>query len=126
MPPSLDHALIGHGLIGDTARGHRACRQERRGLHAAGECTGQKGRRTEKNELTHVFSSGRRIFPQSQKRAAFAFVPGQGATVHELNAIFGWTGTKMALRYTEAMDRKRLAAAGMARLAVHSGKTAAN
>jgi integrase len=39
-----------------------------------------------------------------------------GATVHELNAIFGWTGTKMALRYTEAADRKRLAATGMAKL----------
>jgi hypothetical protein len=46
--------------------------------------------------------------------------------VHELNAIFGWTGTKMAPRHTEAADRKRLAAAGMARLAVHSDKTAAN
>ena len=49
-----------------------------------------------------------------------------GATVHELNAIFGWTGTKMALRYTEAADRKRLAPAGMARLAVQSDKTAAS
>jgi integrase len=39
-----------------------------------------------------------------------------GATVHELNSIFGWTGTKMALRYTEAADRKRLAATGMAKL----------
>jgi hypothetical protein len=39
-----------------------------------------------------------------------------GATVHELNAIFGWTGMKMALRYTEAADRKRLAATGMAKL----------
>ena len=26
MPPSLDHALIGHCLIGDATRGHRACR----------------------------------------------------------------------------------------------------
>jgi len=64
MPPSLDHALIGRGLIGDTTRG--ACRRQRRGLHAAGECTSQKGRRTEKDELTHVFSSGRRIFPQRE------------------------------------------------------------
>jgi hypothetical protein len=39
-----------------------------------------------------------------------------GASVHELNAIFGWTGTKMALRYTEAADRRRLAATGMAKL----------
>src|SRR6476620_10386028 len=65
MPPSLDHALIGHGLIGDAAHGHRACRRQRRGLRAASECTSQKGRGTENDELTHVFSSGRRIFPQS-------------------------------------------------------------
>jgi hypothetical protein len=39
-----------------------------------------------------------------------------GASVNELNAIFGWSGTKMALRYAEAADRKRLAATGMAKL----------
>jgi hypothetical protein len=55
MPPSLDHALIGHGLIGDAAHGHRACRRQRRGLRAASECTSQKGRGTENDELTHVF-----------------------------------------------------------------------
>jgi hypothetical protein len=49
-----------------------------------------------------------------------------GATVHELNSIFGWTGTKMALRYTEAADRKRLAASGMARLVAQQDKTAAS
>ena len=32
-----------------------------------------------------------------------------GATVAELNAIFGWTGTAMASLHTEAADRKRLA-----------------
>jgi integrase len=32
-----------------------------------------------------------------------------GATVAELNAIFGWTGTAMASLYTQAADRKRLA-----------------
>jgi len=32
-----------------------------------------------------------------------------GATVAELNAIFGWTGTTMASLYTQAADRKRLA-----------------
>src|SRR5262245_40588557 len=31
-----------------------------------------------------------------------------GATVAELNAIFGWTGTAMASLYTQAADRKRL------------------
>jgi hypothetical protein len=59
MPPSLDHALIGHGLIGDAAHGHRACRRQRRGLRAASECTSQKGRGTENDELTHVFFLGK-------------------------------------------------------------------
>lgn len=40
-----------------------------------------------------------------------------GATVSELNAIFGWTGTAMASLYTEGADRKRLAAKAMDQLA---------
>jgi integrase len=39
-----------------------------------------------------------------------------GATTAELNAIFGWTGAKMASLYTESMDRKRLAGGAMAKL----------
>jgi integrase len=45
-------------------------------------------------------------------RAAMA-----GATTHELNAIFGWTGTEMAARYTREADRKRLAKSAMGKLA---------
>ena len=40
-----------------------------------------------------------------------------GATVAQLNAIFGWTGTAMASLYTEAADRKRLALEAMAMMA---------
>lgn len=36
-----------------------------------------------------------------------------GATVAQLNAIFGWKGTAMASLYTEAADRKRLALEAM-------------
>lgn len=32
-----------------------------------------------------------------------------GASVHQLNALFGWTGTRMASLYTEKADRARLA-----------------
>ena len=32
-----------------------------------------------------------------------------GATVAQLNAVFGWTGSKMASLYTQAADRARLA-----------------
>jgi integrase len=39
-----------------------------------------------------------------------------GATVPQMNAIFGWTGSRMALHYIEAADRKRLAAEAMPKL----------
>ncbi|HET7164996.1 MAG TPA: tyrosine-type recombinase/integrase, partial [Pseudolabrys sp.] len=39
-----------------------------------------------------------------------------GATVPELNAIFGWTGTAMASLYTQAAERKRLARNAMTKL----------
>ena len=32
-----------------------------------------------------------------------------GATVAQLNVIFGWTGSKMASLYTQTADRRRLA-----------------
>ena len=40
-----------------------------------------------------------------------------GATVAELEAIFGWTGGTMASHYTRKADRKRLATAAMHLLA---------
>ena len=39
-----------------------------------------------------------------------------GATVAQLNAIFGWTGTAMASLYTQAADRKRLAREAMTKI----------
>ena len=39
-----------------------------------------------------------------------------GATVAQLNAIFGWRGTAMASLYTEEADRKRLAREAMTKL----------
>ena len=39
-----------------------------------------------------------------------------GATVAQLNAIFGWKGTAMASLYTEEADRKRLAREAMTKL----------
>jgi len=38
------------------------------------------------------------------------------ATVPQMNAIFGWTGSRMALHYIETASRKKLAADGMAKL----------
>jgi integrase len=39
-----------------------------------------------------------------------------GATVAELNAIFGWTGSYMASLYTQSADRARLAREAMNKL----------
>ena len=40
-----------------------------------------------------------------------------GATVAELEAIFGWTGGRMASLYTRAADRRQLAHRAMHKLA---------
>jgi hypothetical protein len=39
-----------------------------------------------------------------------------GATLPQMNAIFGWTGARMALKYIEAANRQRLAAEAMDKL----------
>jgi len=41
----------------------------------------------------------------------------EGASVAQLNAIFGWTGTAMASPYTQTADRKRLAVEAMKMIA---------
>jgi integrase len=43
------------------------------------------------------------------RKAAATRAAVSGATLAQLNAIFGWTGAKMALRYIETADRTRLA-----------------
>ncbi|MGB9016430.1 MAG: integrase, partial [Pseudolabrys sp.] len=45
-----------------------------------------------------------------------------GATVAQLEAIFGWKGGRMASLYTESADRRRLAIEAMGKLA-NSGRT---
>lgn len=40
-----------------------------------------------------------------------------GATIHQLNAIFGWSGSRMASLYTERADRAKLAKEAIAKLA---------
>lgn len=42
----------------------------------------------------------------------------RGATLPQMNAIFGWTGPRMALKYIEAANRGRLAAEAMDKLNV--------
>jgi len=43
-----------------------------------------------------------------------------GLNIFQLNAMFGWTGTKMALHYTQTADRKKAAREGFGRLANNS------
>jgi hypothetical protein len=47
-----------------------------------------------------------------------------GATVAELEAIFGWHGGGMAALYTRAADRKRLAKSAIGKLERTSGEQA--
>ena len=50
------------------------------------------------------------------RKAAATRAADNGATAHELMAIFGWVDIKEAEIYTRAADRKRLAAQAMAKL----------
>jgi integrase len=57
------------------------------------------------------------------RKLAAATMALNGATVSELNALFGWTGAKMALRYTQAADRERLAIAAADKLMANETAT---
>lgn len=50
------------------------------------------------------------------RKAAATRLAEAGATVAELNSVFGWTGAKMALHYTQKADRARLARSGLEKL----------
>ena len=54
------------------------------------------------------------------RKAAATRAAENGATVAQLNAIFGWKGAKMATLYTEAADRRRLSIDAMHLLATTS------
>jgi integrase len=51
------------------------------------------------------------------RKAAATRAAEKGATVAQLNAIFGWKGAKMAMFYTETADRRRLSLDAMHLLA---------
>jgi len=54
------------------------------------------------------------------RKAAATRAANDGATAHELVAIFGWIDIKEAEIYTWAADRKRLAARAMGKLETRS------
>lgn len=47
------------------------------------------------------------------RAGAATIAANQGATVHQLCAIFGWLSESMAMRYTKTANRKKLADSGM-------------
>jgi len=50
------------------------------------------------------------------RKAGAARAAEAGASAHELMAMFGWSTLAEAERYTRTADRRRMAAAGMAKL----------
>jgi integrase len=50
------------------------------------------------------------------RKAKATLAAERGATVNELDAMFGWRGGKMAARYTDKADRAKLAIAGARKL----------
>jgi integrase len=50
------------------------------------------------------------------RKAGATRAANNGATVAQLNAIFGWKGERMASHYTQTADRMKLARDGMEKL----------
>jgi site-specific recombinase XerD len=56
------------------------------------------------------------------RKAAATIAAENGATAHQLMAIFGWTNIKEAQRYTEAADKRRMAREAMHHLVRQEGE----
>ncbi len=74
-----------------------------------------------KNSLGNVFREACRLAGVNKsahglRKAAATHAADQGATVAELEAIFGWSGGQMAAHYTRSANRKALASKAMAKL----------
>ncbi len=95
---------------------------------AAGQCgdlsfiVGSRGQPMAKASFSNEFAIACRAagVPGSAhgvRKIAATRAANAGATVAELEAIFGWSGGKMALHYTRAADRQHLAKRAMHKLA---------
>ena len=96
---------------------------------AAGPCgdltfiTGADGQPLQKGSFGNAFrlacrAAGLRgLSAHGLRKAAATRAANAGATVAQLEAIFGWSGGRMASLYTRAADRRRLAAEAMHKLA---------
>jgi len=80
--------------------------------------------------LFSVFFLGRIIPHYLSKRSPYllwwtlgVLTFGLGTLTESINAIFGWTGSKMASLYTQNADRKRLAKDAIDKLLVNESAT---
>jgi integrase len=83
---------------------------------------GARGQPMPKQSFSNDFAiacrvAGVRGSPHGVRKIAATRAANAGATVAELEAIFGWSGGKMASLYTRAADRQRLAKRAMHKLA---------
>lgn len=102
---------------------------------AAGPCgdlafvCGESGRPFTKESFGNAFSeacrdAGVRKSAHGVRKIGATRAANAGATVAELEAIFGWSGGGMAALYTRAADRRRLAQGAMVKLSGTAGKQA--
>ncbi len=87
---------------------------------------GARGEPMTKESFGNVFSeaartAGIRKSAHGVRKAGATRAANRGATVAQLEAIFGWVGGKMASHYTRSADRGRLARDAIIKLANDSG-----
>lgn len=82
---------------------------------------GERGSPLTKESFGNMFSAAARAAGVKKsahgvRKIAATRCAEAGATVHELNALFGWSGTTMAMEYTKAAERRRLSMAAGSKL----------
>jgi integrase len=84
---------------------------------------GSNGQPMTKESFGNAFSdacrkAGIRKSAHGLRKLAAMRVALAGGTIPQMNAIFGWTGSKMAMHYIDMADRAQLAREGMKKLRV--------
>jgi integrase len=90
--------------------------------------TGAKGRPFTKESFGNTFREAARAAGINKsahglRKIAATRCAENGATVPQMNAIFGWTGERMALHYIEAANRRKTAADAVNKLASPIGSS---
>ena len=69
-------------------------------------------------EKTHAAGLPKGLVPHGIRKAGAVICANAGATAWQLMAIFGWTNIRTAQKYTQAAEKKKLAADGLEKLKV--------